>query len=177
MNLMSVRRIIFWASCCAAFSGCTTLVYWSPVYKGVELDRAISLNIEGVALKVSRFGLWNASRNPEAHIVIKNFSDQPFQYDPKECRLRIGDKELAPAAGDLEIVRLLPKEKARVKIRFHFSYDLGKDTIVKTKHGDCIVRSPTDAVLVLGQANLGETRLTLPSIDYHNSGCKISDFL
>ena len=163
----------------AAFDGCTTLVPWKPMYKGVEIKgNAISINTHGVSIKIARFGYWNSSRGPEAHISIKNYSDQEVRYDVSTCKLQLIDRLVSPSSMVPPSILLKPGEKQSVIVRFSTKLEHGG--LLTRKDGvQCVKLLPSSVSLVLGTILVGEKVITLPSVDYAEGyeNCYLKKFL
>ena len=177
--MISFRRPLFALSSALALvigaSGCSVLIPWHPLFENAKLEKVVSLNIEGVAIKVHSFGFVNGYDAPTAFITIKNYTKGLVEYDPNSCELVVKSGALRPTGRDLALFGLGPRRKKALEVKF--DYSLKEQTIIQTEYGECHPPAESQVRLSLGQMRIGGRIVQLPSIEYADNRCTAVHFL
>lgn len=147
-----------------AIGGCTQLVKWNPVYKGAEMHKSISFNLENVGVRIKKFGFWNSSYDPTGSILLKNYSRSTVVYDFRQCVLLFGDETIPCEEIKDSLVTLEPGRSATRTIEFNASLE---DSLVTTTRGKKhFIPLPSTVELLLGTMTIGDRTVEIPSVEF-----------
>ncbi len=145
------------------FTGCPPYVPWNPLYKGAELDRELTFNIEYIGVRISSLVFYCGDSLPRADIRIKNFSPDTLYYDFNKCKLIVKSKTHTPEPIEDAQVILPPGRTTRRIVLFpvHASeiQDRGENWVRP-------ISKDFTVTLILGMVRLSDRVVKLPSVDY-----------
>ena len=143
--------------------GCTMLIPWNPLFKGAEMDREVSFNVEGIAVKLSRVGFVNSTYGPLVYGQVANFTDDVVTIVPAGMSAVLRGDTLMPQSVSDEALLLRPGERKKFDLFFESFIVQHRDTT----DGRHRYQIPDETlVLLLGEARIGRRIIALPEIEY-----------